>query len=107
MFAKFVRRPLWPIALGVALALATGGVAGSSLEKRGLLAAPGETRPAAVSTDNELRPVSVTTFAPVVQKVMPSVVSIFSSRKAKADDRSWELLNEDPFLRRFFGDPFP
>jgi serine protease Do len=38
---------------------------------------------------------------------MPSVVSIYSSRKVKTDDRSWELLNNDPFLRRFFGDQWP
>jgi serine protease Do len=103
MFTKSVRRPLWPIALGVALAI--GGVAGSSLERHGLLAATGETRPATeISTSNEIKSAPTTTFAPVVQKVMPSVVSIFSSRSVKTDNRTWELFNDDPFLRRFFGD---
>ena len=84
MFAHTIRRPLWPIALGIALALGIGGFTGSALERHGLLAATGEVRPAtAISNDNEIKPLSPTTFAPVVQKVMPSVVNIFSSRKAK------------------------
>jgi serine protease Do len=107
MFAKSLRRPLWPIVLGVALALAIGGVAGSSLERHGLLAATGETTTTpAISSDSELKSLSPTTFAPVVQKVMPSVVSVFTSRKVNTDNRSWELFRDDPFLRRFFGDPW-
>jgi serine protease Do len=108
MFAHVIRRPLWPIALGVALALGIGGFTGSALERHGLLAATGEVRPAtAISTDNEIKPSSPTTFAPVVQKVMPSVVSIFSSRKTKTDTRALDLLNDDTLFRRFFGDQWP
>jgi serine protease Do len=105
MLQKLVQRPLWPIALGIVLALAIGGVAGSSFERHGLLAATGETSTApTISSDNEIKSLSPTTFAPVVQKVMPSVVSVFSSRKVNTDNRTWELFQDDPFLRRFFGD---
>src|SRR5687767_8252870 len=108
MFGQSLRRPLWPIVIGIALALAIGVAAGSSLGTHVLLGATGEIRPVpAISTDNENKPLSPTTFAPVVQKVMPSVVSIFSSRKMTTDNRNWELLNEDPLFRRFFGDQWP
>ena len=105
MSAHFVRRPLWPIIFGIFLALATGVSASSTSGKQQLLAA-GEVRPAAVSTDSASKPITPTTFAPVVQKVMPSVVNIFSSRKVKTDYRQMELFNEDPLFRRFFGDQF-
>ena len=108
MFAQAIKRPLWPIALGVALALGIGGLTGSALERHGLLAATGETVPGTtISTDNEIKLSAPTTFAPVVQKVMPSVVNIFSSRKTKTDNRTWELFDDDPLLRRFFGDQWP
>lgn len=42
-------------------------------------------------------------FAPVVKKVEPSVVNIYSTMTVK--ERPNPLLN-DPFLRRFFGDQF-
>ena len=41
-------------------------------------------------------------FAPVVKKVGPSVVTIYSTRTLRPDSRSNPLLN-DPFFRRFFG----
>jgi serine protease Do len=105
MFAKIIRRPLWPIAAGIVLAFAIGGAAGSTVGKHALLAMPGEIPPASTgtSTDNETK-MTPTTFAPVVQKVMPSVVNIFSSRKADNPSRSFELFGNDPMLRRFFGD---
>jgi len=107
MFAKTIQRPLWPIALGVALALGIGGFTGSALERHGVLAA-GETLPrTGISTDNEIRSLTPTTFAPVVQKVMPSVVNIFSSRQTKTASRTWESLNDDTLFRRFFGDQWP
>jgi serine protease Do len=100
MFAHTVRRPLWPIIIGVLVALAIGENAGS-------FAATTETGRAAASTDNTQSKVTApTTFAPVVQKVMPSVVNVFSSRKVKTDSRSIELFGEDPLFRRFFGDQF-
>ena len=103
MFARFVRRPLWQIVLGILLPIAIWDVTGSFGELR-LLAAPSETRwTAPLSTDNELKTTGSTTFAPVVQKVMPSVVSIYSSRQITSDSRDREWLN-DPLFRRFFGD---
>jgi serine protease Do len=87
MFTHTVRRPLWP-AIAILVALAIEGNAG-------LLTA--------ASTDSPLKVAATTTFAPVVQKVMPSVVNIFSSRKVKTDTRS---INEDQLFRRFFGDQF-
>jgi serine protease Do len=103
MFARFVRRPLWQIVLGMLLPIAIWDVTGSFGELR-LLAAPSETRwIAPLSTDNELKTIGSTTFAPVVQKVMPSVVSIYSSRQTTSDTRNQEWLN-DPLFRRFLGD---
>jgi serine protease Do len=105
MSAHIVRRPLWPIIFGIFLTLAIGASASSSSGKQQLLAA-GEVRPAAVSTDSASKSITPTSFAPVVQKVMPSVVNIFSSRKVKTDYRQMELFSEDPLFRRFFGDQF-
>jgi S1-C subfamily serine protease len=103
MFARFVRRPLWQIVLGMLLPIAIWDVTGSFGELR-LLAAPSETRwTAPLSTDDELKTIGSTTFAPVVQKVMPSVVSIYSSRQVTSENRNREWLN-DPLFRRFLGD---
>jgi serine protease Do len=41
-------------------------------------------------------------FAPVVKKVGPSVVTIYSTRTLRSESRNNPLLN-DPFFRRFFG----
>jgi serine protease Do len=43
----------------------------------------------------------VVSFAPVVKKVSPSVVSVLSTRTVKF--RSWNPFSEDPFFQRFFG----
>ena len=43
-------------------------------------------------------------FAPVVKKVAPAVVNIFSKRVVK--QRAVSPLFSDPFFRRFFGDSF-
>src|SRR5689334_20701393 len=95
MFIHTVRRPLWPMIIGILLVLAIGENAGS-------FAATVETGRAAVSTDNTPSKLTApTTFAPVVQKVMPSIVNVFSSRKVKTDSRSVELFGEDPVFRRF------
>jgi serine protease Do len=59
----------------------------------------------AAESDPTARPALQTTFAPVVQKVMPSVVNVFSSKKVR-NDRTFEPFFDDPFFRRFFGDNF-
>jgi serine protease Do len=99
MTLKPFRRSLWPL-VGV-IALFAIGTTGSFVNTHQLAAAS----PAVISTTDtvDLRP---TTFAPVVQKVMPSVVNIFSSRKVATDTRNLEQFFEDPLFRRFLGDPF-
>jgi serine protease Do len=49
---------------------------------------------------------AVSSFAPVIEKVAPSVVTIFSTKTVKRDPRLNPLLN-DPQFRRFFGIPDP
>jgi len=43
-----------------------------------------------------------TSFAPVVKRVAPSVVTVYSTKSVKESTRSSPLF-EDPFFRRFFG----
>jgi serine protease Do len=103
MFIQSVRRPLWPVVLGFVITLGIGGAAGSmfaTAEESPRLAGEISTGRA----DNGSLP--PTTFAPVVQKVTPSVVNVFSSRNVKTDTRNLEFFSEDPFFRRFFGDSF-
>jgi serine protease Do len=74
-------------------------------ENAASLAVAAETARAAISTDSN-KVAAPTTFAPVVQKVMPSVVNIFSSRKIKTGAYGIDPFNEEPLFRRFFGDQF-
>ena len=46
----------------------------------------------------------ITSFAPVVKRVAPSVVTIYSSKIVRQDLQSNPFFN-DPFFRRFFGGP--
>lgn len=66
-----------------------------------------ENPPAAVKVDPA--PVTqkagmITSFAPIVEKVAPSVVTIATSKNVKNQRRTSPLLN-DPYFRRFFGLP--
>jgi serine protease Do len=45
-----------------------------------------------------------TSFAPVVKKVAPSVVKVFTSSKVKTLPIEDSPFSNDPFFRRFFGD---
>jgi len=47
-----------------------------------------------------------TSFAPIVKKVAPSVVNIFSTRFVKEQPRRNPFFN-DPLFRQFFGDQLP
>src|SRR5271163_424723 len=47
-----------------------------------------------------------TSYAPIVKKVAPSVVNIFSTRFIKEQPRRNPFFN-DPIFRQFFGDQFP
>src|SRR5216117_600581 len=46
-----------------------------------------------------------TSFAPIIKKVAPSVVNIYSSMTIRQRPTSNPFL-EDPFFRRFFGEDF-
>lgn len=72
-----------------------------------VLAQKPENPPAAVKVDPT--PVTekagmITSFAPIVEKVAPSVVTIATSKNVKSQLRNNPLLN-DPTFRRFFGIP--
>ncbi len=47
----------------------------------------------------------VVSYAPIVKKVAPSVVNIYSTRKVKVQPFNAPFM-DDPMLRRFFGDRF-
>jgi serine protease Do len=47
----------------------------------------------------------ITSFAPVVEKVAPSVVQISTSKNVKGRSRAQSPLFNDPFFRRYFGIP--
>jgi serine protease Do len=88
---KILGRRLWPgLLLYVAVALSTSG-APAKLPRLNI-------QTNAIARDERV-PAS---FAPVVKKVAPSVVTIYSTRTFRTDSRSNPLLN-DPFFRRFFG----
>jgi serine protease Do len=45
-------------------------------------------------------------FSPVVKKIAPSVVNVFTTTKPKRVEGPYMPFFEDPFFRRFFGDQF-
>ena len=47
-----------------------------------------------------------TSFAPVVKKVAPSVVNVFTTKTVKNPMPDLVPFFDDPFWRRFFGSPF-
>jgi serine protease Do len=49
---------------------------------------------------------SQTGFAPVVKKVLPTVVNIASSKESKVPTEFFGQLPDDPMFRQFFGDDF-
>ena len=48
---------------------------------------------------------SFVSFAPVVKKVSPSVVSIFTTKQVHPSSNHSSPMLNDPFFRHFFGDP--
>jgi serine protease Do len=48
-----------------------------------------------------------TSFAPVVKKVSPAVVKVFTTTAARQNTSQSRGPFDDPFFRRFFGDEFP
>ena len=53
------------------------------------------------------KPGITTTFAPIVEKVSPSVVTISTSRMVNGSERRQNPMLNDPMFRRFFGLPEP
>jgi serine protease Do len=47
-----------------------------------------------------------TSFAPVVKKVAPSVVNVFTTKTVKNPFPEMRQFFDEPFFRRFFGDQF-
>lgn len=90
--------------LGVATALALLGVLAPEPTRA---AASGKNPPADVKVDTNPLPreLKATSFAPVVKRVAPSVVTISTSKTLRQSQRMNPFLN-DPFWRRFFGDSF-
>jgi serine protease Do len=48
---------------------------------------------------------AATSLAPVVKRVSPSVVNIYTTKKVKDMPRMMPFF-DDPFFRQFFGDPW-
>jgi len=47
-----------------------------------------------------------TSFAPVVKRVAPSVVNVFTTKTVRNQSPEMMPFFDDPFFRRFFGEPF-
>jgi serine protease Do len=101
MYQHPVRLPLWLTCLSLSLALVLGGVAGSFVGNHKVFASSAVP---AVSVSSDSKAALHTSFAPVVKKVMPSIVNVFSSKKVKTDPNNLEPFFNDPFFRRFFDD---
>jgi serine protease Do len=72
-------------------------------------AAPSKNPPAKLSIDESALPQDLkasTSYAPVIKKIAPSVVNIYSTTIVKDRGGMNPFLN-DPFLRRFFGEDGP
>ena len=50
-------------------------------------------------------PAAATSLAPIVKRVSPSVVNIYTTKKVKDMPRMMPFF-DDPFFRQFFGDPW-
>jgi S1-C subfamily serine protease len=67
-------------------------------------AAAPEPRAATEQSPKARTPAPVASFAPVVEQVAPSVVTVFTTKNVTANDVS---LLDDPLLRRLFGGHVP
>ena len=90
--------------LGMLSAVAGGLVTLGVLQMKG-----GETNPPArlnvQDTPINRESGSLNSFAPIIKRAAPSVVNIYSTRTLRNRQRDMEPLFNDPFFRRFFGDP--
>ncbi len=116
MWQRTLRLPYWLSASILLLTLAIGTAAGSLSNDHHLFAATAvkATAPAAPETSGPATSLSndanksgaVNSYASAVQKVMPSIVNVFSSKKVP-NERIVQPFLDDPFFRRFFGDDLP
>lgn len=89
------------IALGGAVALAGSALAFSQKPKAENFNAPAlDERPITRDAGGH------TSFAPVVKRVMPGVVKVFTTVKAHTTSFEGSTGDLDDLMRRFFGDPF-
>lgn len=91
------------------MALALALAAGTGVFAWGQLNAKDQPHNAPVKLTVNEKPVTrengVTTFAPTVKKVTPSVVKVFVTTKARTVSQQIpDELSDNPFFRRFFGD---
>lgn len=95
------RKSLSQLLLVAALAIAGGaGLAYCAGDK------PADRPPLKLQVDAKPidRADSRTSYAPVIKHAAPSVVSVFSTKKVRANENMAPFFN-DPMFRRFFGDP--
>lgn len=89
-----LRRPK-AVAVGLAMAVGLGGLAVKGAEHLGVINPPATMRYA-----NADEPATHNGFAPVVKKVLPTVVSIQSTKIVKTGFNGGQM---DPFFQQFFG----
>ena len=92
----FLRRPK-AAAVAAVLAIGLGGLAVKGAEQLGIINPPASMKFA--SADEAP---SRNTFAPVVKRVLPTVVNIQSSKMVKTSMQGGQDM--EPFFRQFFGD---
>ncbi|PWU09347.1 MAG: peptidase S1, partial [Terriglobia bacterium] len=90
---EFLRRPAVVV---LAAALGLGGIATVAAERLGVI-----NPPASLKFANPEEPASRNSFAPVVKRVLPAVVSVSSSKMVKA---GYSGEGEPDLFRRFFGE---
>ena len=98
---------LGPLTLVAALAIGLSGLAFSKLDQ----ASEGTAKASPVQVTVDNKPVArqgpnVTSFAPVVKKVTPSVAQVTVSTKPKKIPSMGSPFQDHPWFRQFFGDEF-
>ncbi|MCS6805357.1 MAG: DegQ family serine endoprotease [Acidobacteriota bacterium] len=103
---------MWVGAVGLAVALIVGGVAGSlvTAKSQGVPFGSGQAVPMYIANDRargDAHAPLPMTFAPIVKPAMAAVVNISSSKMVRTPGAGpWAPFFNDPFFRRFFGDQF-
>lgn len=107
---EYPRKKKWQrgvAALVAALAIGGGALAWSQLAHAKDSAPKATPVKLAVSEKPVTREPGVTTFAPMVKKVTPSVVKVFVTAKVKNVSQGMpDMFGDNPWLRRFFGEGF-